>query len=160
MRTDLGRTIWALICPRSYLGWINLGSASIRRWSAWILAAKQFKNCLDVWYRCSYDYDLIVLNVYYMRSIITVILSLTPVIQQWPFLIFNKKKLHSSLVIKRRTRFCTQVRILILNLSFMHNIFTLCFNQLQHLHFLCHQVMLWMLFSSFSCHISYLSSFS
>ena len=43
-----------------------------------------------------------------------------------------------------------QVRILILHLSFMHHIFTLCFNQLQHLHFLCHQVMFRFVFVEFS----------
>ena len=57
--------------------------------------------------------------------------------------------MHSSLVVKRCTRFWPQVLILILHLSCMHHIFTLHFNQLQYLHFLCHQVMLWMLFSSF-----------
>ena len=64
--------------------------------------------------------------------------------------------MHSSLGIKRCTRFWMQIRIPILHSYFMHNIFTLCFKQLQHLHFLWHQVMLWILFSSFSCHISYL----
>ena len=64
--------------------------------------------------------------------------------------------MHTIRVVKRCTRFWTQVRIPILHLSFMHHIFTLCFNQLQYLHFLYHQIMLWMLFRSFLCHISYL----
>ena len=33
---------------------------------------------------------------------------------------------------------------------FMNHFFTFCFNQLQYLKFLCHQVMLWRLFCSFS----------
>ena len=99
----------------------------------------------------------LVLNVYYVRSIITIILSLSPVNQQWPPLIFNKKKLHYSRVVKRCTRFWTQVRILILHLSFMHRIFTLYFNQLQYLHFVCHQIMLWMIFSRF-LHATFLTS--
>ena len=65
--------------------------------------------------------------------------------------------MHSSLVMKRCTRFWTQVQILILHLSFIHHIFTLCFNQLQHLHFSCRQVMLWILFSSFS-YVTFLNS--
>ena len=32
---------------------------------------------------------------------------------------------------------------------FYESFFTLCFNQLQYLHFLCHQILLWMFFSSF-----------
>ena len=44
-----------------------------------------------------------------------------------------------------------------MHLSFLHHIFTLCFNQLQHLHFVCHQAMLWMLFSSF-LYVTFLTS--
>ena len=65
--------------------------------------------------------------------------------------------MHSSSVVKRRSRFWTPVRILILHLSFMPHIFTFCFNQLQYLHFVCHQISLWMLFSSF-LHVTLLSS--
>ena len=46
---------------------------------------------------------------------------------------------------------------MILHLSFMHLIFTLCFDQLQYLRFLCHQIMLGMFFSSF-LHVTFLSS--
>ena len=76
------------------------------------------------------------ITVYYVRSIITTILPLSPVNHQWPLYVVNKKKCTPvfSLVIKRCTRFRTQVRIRILHLSIMHHIFTLCFNQLQHLH--------------------------
>ena len=88
----------------------------------------------------------LVLNVYYVCSSITIIFQLSTVNQQWPLQIFNKKELHSSRVVKRRTRFWTHVRILFLHLTFMPHIFTVCFNQLQYLHFACQQIML---FSSF-----------
>ena len=97
------------------------------------------------------------LNFYYMRSIITPFLPLSLENQPWPLDIFIKTKLHSSRVVKWCTRFWTQVRILILNFSFMNNFFTLCVNQLQYLYFLCHQIMLWMLFSSF-LHVTFLTS--
>ena len=72
--------------------------------------------------------------------------------------IFNLNKRFFFFFFKKQcTLFWTQVRILILRLYFMHHIFTLCFNQLQHLHFLCRQVMLWMLFSSFS-YVTFLTS--
>ena len=83
------------------------------------------------------------LNFYYMRSIVTGESTLTTGD-------FYLKKLHSSRVVKRCTRFWRQVRILILHLSFMNHFLTLCFNQLKYLHFLCHQVLLWRLSSSFS----------
>ena len=47
---------------RSYLGWIIRGSASICRWSPWILAVKPLKNCLDLWCRCSNAYHLFLMS--------------------------------------------------------------------------------------------------
>ena len=38
------------------------GVASIRRWWPWILAAKQLKNCLDLWCSCSYAYHLFLMS--------------------------------------------------------------------------------------------------
>ena len=143
MRTDLGRTIWGLICSRDRISVESTGgSASIRRWCPWILAMKPFKNWIDLGCRYVLICLSLILNVYYVRSIITIILPLSPVNQQWPLYIFNIKKMHSSRVVKRLTRFWMQVWILILHLSFMPHIFTLCFNQFQYLHFVCHQIML------------------
>ena len=73
-------------------------------------------------------------------------------------LFYFKNMVHpSAIVIKRCTRFSKQVRIQILHLSLMHHIFTLCFYQLWYLHFLFHQDMLWILFSSFS-YVTFLNS--
>ena len=117
---------------------------------------KPLKNCLNLGCRCSYSYHLF--------SMSTICTQLSPLFfhcHQWinsgHFRFLIKKKLHSSRVVKRCTRFWTKDRILIEHLSFMHHIFTLCFNQLQYLHFVCHQVMLWMLSSS-SLHVTFFTS--
>ena len=59
-------------------------------------------------------------NVYYVLSIITITLPLSPANQLYP------NKLHSSRVVKRSTRSWTQIRILILHLSFLPHSFTNC----------------------------------
>ena len=63
--------------------------------------------------------------------------------------------MHSSLVIKRCTRFWTQVRILILNLSFMHHIFTV-FLPIAAFTFLMSSGHVVNYKQFFICHISYL----
>ena len=62
--------------PRSYLGWIQPGSASIRRWWPWILAVKPHKNCLDLGCMWSYAYHSFLmstsaLNYHHNPSIVT-----------------------------------------------------------------------------------------
>ena len=108
------------------------------------------ENCQYHWSRCS--------NAFHLLLISTIWAQLSLENQCWPLDILIEKNctpaVHSF----------TQVRILILHLSFINHFFTLCFNQLQYLHFLCYQVMLWMLFSSFSyvtfvtsiCEITYI----
>ena len=86
------------------------------------------ENWQYLWSRCS--------NAFHLLLISTICAQLSLENKRWPQDIFIKNKLNSSRVIKRCTRFWTQVRILILHLSFMNHCFTLCFNQLQYLHFL------------------------
>ena len=130
--------------PRSYLGWINRGSASIRSCLPWILAAKQLKNYLDLRCRCSYTYHLFLMLLYALNcqhnpSIFTSESTVDTLDFQ-----FKKKSLLSCP--KKMQSFWDAGS----NLDSAFIFYVSYFQQLQHLHFLCHQVMLWMLFSSFS----------
>ena len=89
-----------------------------------------------------------------MSSIMTLLLSLSLENQLWALDIFILKRLHSSGVLKRCTRFRTQVRILILHLSFMNNF--------SHYIFTSYNIyIIYVIRSCFECHLTvfYMSHF-